>query len=119
MAGGIHLYIIILLSAGLRQLAAYPYSAGYNNPKDNWKYPYYNTQLNRSPNQNRIKIASSNNEQQGREDWHLRYQDYASEAKYYNTYDRKKLQAAERALTLNHRAEANAKKSKGEQGMLI
>ena len=122
MTGGIHLCIVVVLALGLRQLAAYPYSAGYN-PKDNWNYPLeplqYNTQLDRSPNQNKIKIASSNNEQPGKEDWRYRYLDYASEAKYYSAYDRKNLQAAERALILDHIAEANAKTNKGEQGMII
>ena len=118
MTRGIHLCIVVVLALGLRQLAAYPNSAGYN-PKDNWKYPLqYNTQLDRSPNrQNRIEIASSNNEQPGKKDWRYRYLDYASEAKYYNAYDRKNLQAAERALILDRIAEANAKTTKGVQGM--
>ena len=113
MTRGFLLSVLILLPVILGQLAAsYPYPARYNNPResnDNWKYPYYNTQLNRSPNQNRNNIARSNSEQRGREDWSHRYQEYASEAKYYNAYDRKKLQAAETALVLDHIAEANAR----------
>ena len=127
MNRGVQLCIVILLSASLGQLVeSYPYAAQYNNPrasKDNWKYQFhYNTQLDRSPpSQKRIKIASSNKENSGSEDWSHRYQDYASEAKYYNSYDRKKLQAAETALILNDIdiAETNARPSSKTSGNLI
>ena len=124
MTHALQLCIVILLSVSLGQLVeSYPYAAQYNNPrasKDNWKYQFqYNTQLDQSPpSQKRIKIASSNKENSGREDWSHRYQDYASEAEYYNSYDRKKLQAAETALILNDIAKTNARPSSKTPGNL-
>lgn len=127
MTRKVQLWVAILFTVCLQHLAAYPYPTHYNTPresKDNWRYPYhYNTQLGQTSIQRSFEGASSNSEQPSREDWGRRYKDYASEAKYYNAYDRKTMQAVEtdRIRDYFQRANAAAKLKKGssKEGILL